>query len=91
MPKRKHTNGQIVNEEGYTKRLRVSGHREAEELPTQSILALPEELLWMVFSVLDLDNLLRAGMVCTQWHRIHLSDTLWHSFYQAHIGDDCKI
>jgi len=90
MHKRKLTNGQIVNEEVDKKRRRVSGHIEAEELPAP-ILALPEELLWMVFSLLDLDDLVSAGMVCTQWHRIHLSDTLWHSFYLAHIGGDCKI
>lgn len=62
---------------------RLSRTQQVQQDPIQ----LPQDVLMHLFSFLDMQSLVSAGMVCRSWHAAASDNSLWKFHYSTHFGD----
>lgn len=62
---------------------RLSKTQQDDQDPVE----LPNDVLLHLFSLLDMQSLASAGMVCWSWHAVANNNSVWKFRYMTHFGD----
>lgn len=58
----------------------------ATDLPQQSIQALPDEVMLLIFSNFEVTDALKSAMVCKKWRTLASDSSLWRHFLERDFG-----
>lgn len=74
------------------KQAKVAYKRRAKiQLEGKELVQLPQDVLVHLFSLLDMQSLVSAGMVCRSWNVAANENSLWQLHHNTHFGDSESI